>query len=93
MQTRGFLTCRDIAGFLADYLAGQIPSAAKAVFERHLEICADCVRYLRGYEATIALTRQAYDDTPSHWIDHQRLGLRTPASRYGRLNQEWQHPE
>ena len=62
MQTRGFLTCRDIAGFLADYLADQIPSASKAVFERHLEICADCVRYLRGYEATIALTRQAYDD-------------------------------
>jgi anti-sigma factor RsiW len=48
------MTCRDVSGFLHDYVAGELPADVLADFERHLDACANCREYLRQYRATIA---------------------------------------
>jgi predicted anti-sigma-YlaC factor YlaD len=52
------LTCREVTGFLADYLDGTLPIAERGVFEKHLAECPDCIAYLRSYAETIHLARE-----------------------------------
>ena len=56
------MTCREVADFLMEYLDGELPPAALAEFERHLECCENCRNYLAHYEAATALGRRAFDD-------------------------------
>jgi anti-sigma factor RsiW len=56
------MTCREIADFLADYLAGRLAPDVHAEFERHLAVCPNCERYLATYRATIELGRRAFVD-------------------------------
>jgi len=56
------LSCRDFVRFLDAYLEGELEPARRAVFERHLALCDDCVRYLQSYQATVALGRGAFAD-------------------------------
>lgn len=56
------MTCREFADFLADYLSGELAPAARAQFERHLDLCPNCVAYLSNYRDTIAVGRHAFDD-------------------------------
>jgi anti-sigma factor RsiW len=56
------MTCREFTDFLAEYLAGDLPAAARAPFEHHLEICVNCRRYLAQYRETIALGRVSFED-------------------------------
>lgn len=56
------LTCRELAEFLADYLARELGPDERAIFERHLADCPDCAAYLRSYAATVRLAKDAYDD-------------------------------
>ena len=56
------VTCRELTDFIADYLSGETPPDSRREFERHLEICPNCVTYLRGYEETVRLGRLAFDD-------------------------------
>jgi predicted anti-sigma-YlaC factor YlaD len=56
------MTCRELADFLADYLAGALPAATRVRFEEHLAECEDCVAYLESYRATIELARDACGD-------------------------------
>jgi anti-sigma factor RsiW len=58
------VTCRELDGFLAAYVAGELPERTRAAFERHLAICPNCVEYLRAYEATIRLERELARDEP-----------------------------
>ena len=51
------MTCREFADFLADYLSGELSPGTRAQFERHLEVCPNCVAYLSNYRDTIALGR------------------------------------
>jgi anti-sigma factor RsiW len=44
--------------FLADYLAGDLGSDERSMFERHLVHCADCLAYLRSYRATVRSVRE-----------------------------------
>lgn len=55
------LTCREMTGFLTDYLDGTLPLAERGVFEQHLAECRDCVAYLRTYAETIRLARETRD--------------------------------
>jgi len=59
------LSCRDFVRFLDAYVDGELEPARRAVFERHLALCDDCVRYLESYRATIALGRAAF--AASEW--------------------------
>ena len=58
------LTCRELAEFLGAYLAGDLSRRERARFEAHLADCPDCAAYLRSYEATIRLARDAFADEP-----------------------------
>ena len=56
------VTCRELADFVADYLAGELPPAVLATFEHHLDLCTNCRRYLTGYQETVTLGKRAFDD-------------------------------
>jgi anti-sigma factor RsiW len=56
------VTCREFAGFMAEYLGGDLPAEVRAVFERHLSRCANCRTYLASYTTTIEMGRRAFDD-------------------------------
>ena len=56
------MTCREFSDFIGDYLDDELPSTVKLGFEGHLEVCPNCRRYLRSYEETVRLGRQAFED-------------------------------
>ena len=56
------MTCRELAEFLGDYVAGELPAGTKERFEHHLSICPNCQTYLTHYRRTIALGRRAFED-------------------------------
>ena len=56
------LTCREVADFLADYLAGELGADDRSLFEEHLADCPECVAYLRSYADTIRLARNAWGE-------------------------------
>jgi anti-sigma factor RsiW len=56
------VTCREFAEFIADYLSGELSPETRAQFERHLNVCPNCVTYLSNYRDTIALGRSAFAD-------------------------------
>jgi anti-sigma factor RsiW len=62
MKKAAAVTCREFADFIADYLAGTLPAESRALFERHIDACGNCVNYLDGYRSTVELGRHAFDD-------------------------------
>ena len=56
------MSCRDFADFLLSYVDGDLAPAIRAGFDAHLEVCPDCVRYLRQYVDTIAAAPLAFCD-------------------------------
>ena len=56
------MTCRELSGFLDEYLAGNLAPEERAPFETHLAECPDCVTYLRSYADTIQLGKDACRD-------------------------------
>jgi hypothetical protein len=61
------LSCREFVEFLDRYVADELPPERKAVFERHLRLCADCRRYLQSYLATVELGRAAFAESSAEW--------------------------
>ncbi len=55
------MTCRDIEGFLLDYLEGRLSAAKRIVFIMHLLMCAECREYIRKYKVARAMGSQAFD--------------------------------
>jgi anti-sigma factor RsiW len=58
------VTCRKIAEFLLEYLEGTLAPAQSREFARHLKACPTCEVYLRTYQDTILLARQAMCTSP-----------------------------
>jgi anti-sigma factor RsiW len=60
------VTCQEFAGFIADYLAGDLEEEVRTRFSGHLTRCANCRIYLSSYQATIGLGPRAFrpDDSP-----------------------------
>jgi anti-sigma factor RsiW len=54
------ITCRDLTRFLMDYIEGTLPAGQKDVFEHHLSICPACIAYLRTYQETVKLGKEAF---------------------------------
>jgi anti-sigma factor RsiW len=70
------MMCREVIGFLADYLDGALPPEVAAEFEEHLAECDSCVAYLASYRETILAARVAVvqkddllDDAPEELIE------------------------
>ena len=62
MTDRPYLPCREILGFLADYLGGELPAETRFEFDRHLAVCPSCRAYLASYEETIRMARVAWEE-------------------------------
>lgn len=54
-----FLTCEEVITFLLDYLSSELPPDEAREFRRHLAVCPSCAAYLRTYETTVTLGREA----------------------------------
>ena len=48
------MNCREVSGFLHDYIEGELPEDVRAEFERHLDACTNCHEYLAQYRQTVA---------------------------------------
>ena len=58
------MKCSELADFLGDYVADELPAVVRQEFERHLGLCPDCRRYLDSYRKTIQLSQAALRQTP-----------------------------
>lgn len=56
------MTCREFAEFIAEYDARELTSDNRASFERHLQLCSNCRRYVEQYRATIRMGRAVFED-------------------------------
>jgi anti-sigma factor RsiW len=56
------VTCRELAEFIAEYVAGELAPETTAQFEDHLARCANCRAYVANYSDTIRLGRAAFAD-------------------------------
>lgn len=59
------LTCRQIIDYVQAFLDGELPRRERTIFELHLNLCPDCLNYLRSYQATLALAKRAGRDEPT----------------------------
>ena len=54
------MNCREFTEFLHEYLFGNLPTAERAEFDKHLAECPWCVAYLDSYRKTILLEKGAF---------------------------------
>ncbi len=54
------LTCRALVDELIELQDGTLPRARAELLARHLAVCPDCRAYRASYEATLALTAEAF---------------------------------
>lgn len=59
MSAQTYITCRELIGFIAEYLDGTLDRKSAHEFERHLRVCPSCVAYLESYRRTVRLGREA----------------------------------
>jgi anti-sigma factor RsiW len=53
------MTCRELTGWLADYVSGELPAEERRSVDEHFAGCPDCAAYLETYEATVRLGKLA----------------------------------
>lgn len=46
-------TCKQITQLVYDYLNDKLAAKVRKDFERHLDICPDCVAFMRTYKKTV----------------------------------------
>lgn len=56
------MTCREVADFLMDYVAGDLAPEVRVEFERHLDRCGNCREFLREYRVTMAASTAAWPE-------------------------------
>ncbi|MEO8499327.1 MAG: anti-sigma factor [Vicinamibacteria bacterium] len=53
------MTCRDLYGFLDEYLDGALDLQTRVSFAAHLALCSSCRKYLASYRSTLRVARDA----------------------------------
>ncbi len=53
------MTCRDLYGFLDEFLDGTLDAETRQRFEVHIDQCSACRRYLRTYQITLKVVRDS----------------------------------
>ena len=61
MTSHARMTCREFNDFVIDYVSCELTEEVRVEFERHLNACPNCVRYIETYKTTITLGRIAFD--------------------------------
>ena len=76
MSARELITCRELIGFIADYMDGVLPPDALDDFRRHIEHCVSCRAYLQSYEWTMRVGKvsvlendAAAEDVPEELVE------------------------
>lgn len=73
----GLPDCRDVNGFLADYVDGNLDEKTRSRFERHMRRCPPCARFFDQYQGTIEMAREAVPvEVPKELADHTLAFLR-----------------
>ena len=70
------MTCREVTEFLMEYLSEELPPNQLAAFDEHLGECPECVAYLKSYQETVKLGKEAFmnadqqvpDDVPDELV-------------------------
>ena len=52
------MNCKEVIDFLMEYLDGELSEEQRSAFESHLEVCSDCVAFIKSYKQTLQLTKQ-----------------------------------
>jgi len=71
-----YLTCKELIGFMDDYVAGALDAGVRTRFDEHLRVCPHCREYLGEYRASIGLAgrlRSCPPDAPAPGSVPQRL--------------------
>jgi anti-sigma factor RsiW len=74
METRPYITCRQLIAYIAAYLEHELNEVEASDFERHLERCVSCRAYLASYREMIVLAREVavsdeyVDDVPEELV-------------------------
>jgi anti-sigma factor RsiW len=56
------VTCKELADYLDDYIAGTMPVVRRNLVDQHLAVCPDCQHYLASYRLTVGLGKAAFAD-------------------------------
>ena len=56
------LTCKEFDDFMIDYLEHELPLKDRFGCWLHLKMCRHCSRFVREYQQTITLGKQAFDE-------------------------------
>jgi len=56
------ITCRMFVEFLMNYLEGDMPAEERNRFDAHLAVCEACVDYMKSYQETVRLGKEAFRD-------------------------------
>jgi anti-sigma factor RsiW len=59
------VTCREFADFIADYFSNELAAEIRARFDRHLQLCPNCRRYLRSYQESVTLAKATFSTDQS----------------------------
>lgn len=51
-------SCQKVDGFLLDYVEDRLDPETARRFEEHIDLCANCERYLDQYRETIRLVKE-----------------------------------
>ncbi len=70
------MTCRELYSFLDEFLDGVLDVLTRQSFERHLERCAPCRKYLASYRTTLSVARASeWKDAPARTEAPEELVL------------------
>ena len=53
----GMLTCKEVDEFLHDFHEGNLSYMERLTFKLHLNLCAECKAYVRGYKNAILVAK------------------------------------
>ena len=71
------LSCVQVNDFILDYLEGRLPDETREKFEKHMETCPPCERYLEQYKQTVAIVSEIGKiDAPSDLAEHTMAFLK-----------------
>jgi len=69
------MTCREVYGFLDDFLDGVLDHGTRLSFSAHLMLCAACRNYLATYKASIRTAREAENDEASTQVPEELVAI------------------
>jgi predicted anti-sigma-YlaC factor YlaD len=69
------MTCRELYGFLDEFLDESLDVLTRQSFERHLERCSSCRKYLASYRTSLRLARASETDAPARTDAPEELVL------------------